>query len=475
MNRRRLLKLHWKLFLPLVALLWLIVGITIVYFVTHEKERQQHNLENRLLNVNATVIDAYCHDFDLQKTVEFIKLFTDNTTLAPLRITVYDSLGNMLADNPEKTIPYFDRQGKPNLDYTRLLRDDDSPEVGIISDNYGMAMISSQKSPDGRIYAFSALPFEDEVVDFLSVNPVVWGIVVALGLVMSVLLFFGVRAVCRNVYALRDFAKAASDDNLPDDVDSLGFSKDELGDVSRDLLRLYKDKIGAEQEKYNHERRIGMNLSHELNTPISIIKGYVDTVVADNDMPEETRKKFMLRVQQNTDRLSTLIKDISSVIRLDADESIGDLMPVVFRQLAERVAEDTRLAHICEGMDFVIDVPDDCLVMAHESLLTNAILNLIYNSAKYSGGTSMYLKWTGEKDGMHQFVFADNGIGVGEEHLSRLFDLFYRVDYGRSRKVGGSGLGLPLVQRIIVAFGGTISVDNAPEGGLRFTFTLRKA
>ncbi|MDE6166512.1 MAG: hypothetical protein K2F58_05400, partial [Muribaculaceae bacterium] len=84
-KRKYIMRLHWRLFIPLVGLLWLIIGISIFYFVAHEKQRQKENLENRLLNVNNTVIDAYERGVDMQKTVDFIRLFTDNTTLAPLR------------------------------------------------------------------------------------------------------------------------------------------------------------------------------------------------------------------------------------------------------------------------------------------------------------------------------------------------------------------------------------------------------
>lgn len=256
MAKQHILRLHWKLFIPLVTLLWLIIGITIIYFVAHEKQRQKENLENRLLNVNNTVIDAYERGVDLQKTVDFIRHFTDNTTLAPLRITVYDSIGNMVADNPEVTIPIYDKDGKINPDYKNLLRSNSLPEVQDVEHNDVKSMISSRKSPDGKIYSLAALPYEGEVLDFLSIDPMVWILVIVLGVFSSVLAFFGVRAVCRNVYALRDFAQAVSTDNLPDDIDSLGFSKDELGDVSKNLLRLYRDKMHAEQEKCTTSARL---------------------------------------------------------------------------------------------------------------------------------------------------------------------------------------------------------------------------
>ncbi len=475
MSEEQLSRLQWKLYFPLVGVLWIIIGITIGYFVKHEQNRQRQNLENRLLNVNNTVIDAYERGLDLENTVNFIRLFTDNTTLDPLRITVYDKEGNMVADNPMATIEVFDRQGNADPELTKLLDDNEYSHVLDLKAGEEVNMICSKASPDGEIYSFAALPYQGEVVTFLSVDPTIWIVVIALGLLSSVLAFLGVRAVCRNVYVLRDFAKAIASDKLPEDVSNWHFSNDELGDVSHNLLTLYRDKIHAEQEKIHHERQISMNISHELKTPVSIIKGYVDSIIEDPSMPEETRMKFLTRIQQNTDRLANLVTDVSMVMRLLENGSEMQKNEIDFYRLVSKMAEDVHQGHIADGMAFKYNIPQDCKVLGHESLLTNALLNLVYNASKYSGGDTISINLVGEKDGKYIFTFADNGEGVSPEHLGRLFDLFYRVDSGRARKNGGSGLGLPLVQRIIKAMGGSITVCNVPTGGLMFTFSIPKA
>lgn len=472
MANKSILQLHWRLFLPLVGLLWLIIGITIIYFVNHEKHRQRENLENRLLNVNNTVISAYGNGADLQKTVDFIKLFTDETTLDPLRLTVYDDNGNMVADNPEATILLRDSNGRPIVELNRLLLSHKDSTVHDISLDSNKFMVSSKTSPDGKIHSFAALPYKGEVLAFLSINPMVWIVVIMLGILLSVLIYFGVRAICQNVYTLRDFAQAIASDDPPENVDSWHFSKDEFGDVSRNLLTVYRDKIHAEKEKMHHERQIGINVSHELNTPVGIIKGYIDSVISDNDMPEELKRKFLMRAQQNIDRLVNLVNDVSMVMRLQENGAPIECTLLNFHDVIVQLDEDIAQGHIIDNMIFTYDVPEDCMIMGHESLLTNALLNLIYNAAQHSGGTRISLNWLREENGRHIFSFADNGSGVDEEHLARLFDLFYRVDAGRSRKSGGAGLGLPLVHRIITAMGGDITVENAKTGGLVFTFSL---
>ena len=472
MANKSILQLHWRLFLPLVGLLWLTIGITIIYFVNHEKHRQRENLENRLLNVNNTVISAYGNGADLQKTVDFIKLFTDETTLDPLRLTVYDDNGNMVADNPEATILLRASNGRPIVELNRLLLSHKDSTVHDISLDSNKFMVSSKTSPDGKIHSFAALPYKGEVLAFLSINPMVWIVVIMLGILLSVLIYFGVRAICQNVYTLRDFAQAIASDDLPENVDSWHFSKDEFGDVSRNLLTVYRDKIHAEKEKMHHERQIGINVSHELNTPVGIIKGYIDSVISDNDMPEELKRKFLMRAQQNIDRLVNLVNDVSMVMRLQENGAPIECTLLNFHDVIVQLDEDIAQGHIIDNMIFTYDVPEDCMIMGHESLLTNALLNLIYNAAQHSGGTRISLNWLREENGRHIFSFADNGSGVDEEHLARLFDLFYRVDAGRSRKSGGAGLGLPLVHRIITAMGGDITVENAKTGGLVFTFSL---
>lgn len=472
---RKVSRLHWRLYFPLVGMLWLIIGITICYFVMHEKQRQKYNLENRLMNVNNTVIDAYDRGIDLQYTVDFIHLFTDNTTLTPLRITVYDNRGRMVADNPAATIHLFGDDGKPNPALLKMMDENNSKAVRDIFYGDGLNMVSSKMSSDGRIYSLAALPYQDEVVDFLKVDPMIWFVVIALGLLTSILAYFGVRAVCSNVYALRDFAEAISLNEVPEDIESLHFSNDELGEVSKNLLVLYKEKINAEKIRINHERQISMNISHELKTPVGIIKGYVDTILTDKTMPESVKQNFLVRIQQNTDRLANLVSDVSTVMNLDYNGGSLQLEEVDFHQLVKRLAGDVVQGHIADDMTFSYKIPEHCKVMGHESLLINVLLNLIYNAVKYSGGTEISLNCIGKKGAMYEFEFCDNGVGVEPVHLGRLFEMFYRVDTGRSQKKGGAGLGLPLVRRIITAMGGGIKVDNGEKGGLKFTFTLRAA
>lgn len=474
MAGKHVTRLHWKLFFPLVGLLWLIIGLTMSYFVSHERQRLSHNLGNRLVNVNKTVIDAYKEGADLQRTVDFIKLFTNQTTLDPLHLTVYDSNGNIIADNKAPTIPIHDDAGELLPEFKDTWAKRDTTYLHDMTMFGAKYMISSVTSRDGSIHTFAALPYKGEVGEFLSVDSMVWVAMIGLGILSFILAYISSKAICRNVYALRDFAEMISSNNLPDDIEQWRFSKDELGEVSKRLLLLYREKIKAEHEKTVHERQIGINVSHELNTPVAIIKGYLDTILTDPDISAEQKHLFITRASENIDRMAELIEDLNTVMRLQENKVAIHLRTFDFHNFVVRLYDDVRHNHKAGDMELDMNIPDGCIVTGNEALLNNALHNLIGNAVKHSHGTRISINWLREENGQMIFSFSDNGIGVEEKHLDRLFDLFYRVDNGRSRKNGGSGLGLSLVSRIFTAMDGSISAQNGATGGLEFIFSLPK-
>jgi signal transduction histidine kinase len=147
---------------------------------------------------------------------------------------------------------------------------------------------------------------------------------------------------------------------------------------------------------------------------------------------------------------------------------------VDYHEVVFTVAEEVVLAGIGPNMKFIHKVPMNCYVNGNFSLLQAMLHNLIKNAIHHSQGTEYGIKLVDEDDKFYKFCFYDNGQGVGEEHLPHLFERFYRVDSGRTRKEGGTGLGLPIVQNTIIAHRGTISLSNRPEGGLQFIYTLPK-
>lgn len=221
-------------------------------------------------------------------------------------------------------------------------------------------------------------------------------------------------------------------------------------------------------------RELTQNIAHELKTPTSSILGYTETLLDNPQMDVEMRQQFISRCHAQAQRLTSLLRDISSLNRMEYAADQMQLMEVNIRKLVDDIVSETATAFERRSMHFDVQLPDELIVTGDSGLLYSVFRNLIDNSLIYAGeGTTVSLRAHGSGNKWY-FTFADNGEGIPVEHLPRLFERFYRVDKGRSRMQGGTGLGLAIVKNAILLHGGYIDVLPA-NPGLRFDFTLRRA
>lgn len=239
--------------------------------------------------------------------------------------------------------------------------------------------------------------------------------------------------------------------------------------------REHRIALHAIEEKALMKRQMTNNINHELKTPVGVIRGYLDTIAETPDMDSATRDHFIARARENVERLCSLLNEVSTITRLD--ESAGDipLSEVDMHDLVFGIDNDIKAAHLAGDMKFSYNIPLNCVVAGNEALINGMIMNLVRNAAIHSHGTEITMRLISESPKFYVFAFADNGIGVAPEHIPHLFDRFYRIDAGRSRKAGGAGLGLPIVKSTVQSLGGSVSVHTRSTGGLEIVFTLRKA
>lgn len=484
---RRSSKLFWRLSIPLVVLLWAIIGMIVWYNISNEIDLRRSLMEAQLKNVNATIIDAYEHGDDLQRTLDFIDTYTNNTMLDEIRISVYNDqdkpvarVGSLilLEDSSHQAIPEL------------LMAEEDGEGTNVRPDlkRSVESMFNVMTSNDGVIRSVTAAPYTPTIVRALSYNPMIWILVIVMAITATVLIVAISQRVARSVQTLHVFAQRAADGKIVD-VDKIKFSHDEIGDVTREIIRLYAEKdratqrmehehqvaLRANEEKARVKRQTANNLNHEIKTPVGIIKGYLDTICSDPDMPESLRQNFINKAREHVDRLTQLLKDVSSITRLEEGSAQVEIIEFDFHDLVYNIANDLEVSGMLGEMTFEWDIPFDTWVRGNYTLLNNAIMNLVRNSSKYSKGTVISLRLLESNDDSYTFSFADDGTGVGEEHIAHLFERFYRVDEGRARKSGGTGLGLPIVKSTFDAMGGSVTVHNIQPHGLEFIITLKKA
>jgi two-component system phosphate regulon sensor histidine kinase PhoR len=216
------------------------------------------------------------------------------------------------------------------------------------------------------------------------------------------------------------------------------------------------------------------NVSHELKTPITAIKGLVETLLAGALSEPETAERFLGIVARQSDRLEAIIDDLLALSRVEQDAeqdaialTLGDILPVlaaaqqVCRQAADEKSVEIRL--FCS---------DQVSGRINAPLLEQAIINLLTNAIKYSPFGGKVVVDSGQLGDQLMIKIQDWGCGIGAEHLSRIFERFYRVDPARSRKLGGTGLGLSIVKHIIQAHRGQVVVHSTPGEGSVFTLIL---
>ncbi len=224
----------------------------------------------------------------------------------------------------------------------------------------------------------------------------------------------------------------------------------------------------------NIRRDFVANVSHELKTPITSIKGFLETLREGAVKDPENAERFLGIIIKHTDRLSAIIEDLLSLSRIERDEEKGGIaleqgsIAAVFDAVGRICEERAQLKEI----SLRFDLDGDVTWRMNPALLEQALANLVDNAIKYSDpGSGVRIAAEREPDGIVISV-EDHGCGIPRDQLGRIFERFYRVDKARSRKEGGTGLGLSITKHIVNAHGGTINVVSSPGKGSIFSIHL---
>ena len=203
------------------------------------------------------------------------------------------------------------------------------------------------------------------------------------------------------------------------------------------------------------------------------IQGYLETVLTHPDISDEMRQQFLVQCFGQAQRLTSILQDMATLNKIDAAPMTYKFEEVNISQIVEQVLDASALQLEEHRMRFDNQLPATLMARADASLVHSIFRNLTDNAISYAGdGTTITLTHSCT-DNHWQFTFSGNGVGIPAEHLSRIFERFYRVDKGRSRKLGGTGLGLAIVKNAVQLHGGMIAAFQNKDGGVRFVFTIR--
>ncbi len=236
-----------------------------------------------------------------------------------------------------------------------------------------------------------------------------------------------------------------------------------------------KEEIELLRNNETYRKEFLQNLSHEFKTPIFTIQGYVDTLLDGALENPAVNRKFLENASKNVERMVNLVSDLDEITRLESGEQplykenflIQDLIKDVFETLSIKASARNMKYSIKKGCEQPV------YVFADKEKISRVLINLVENATKYGRTDGSIIASVYKTDEHHVLIeISDDGIGIAEEHLLRVFERFYRTDRGRSRNVGGTGLGLSICKHIIEAHGQTIHARSTVDVGTSIGFTL---
>ncbi len=273
------------------------------------------------------------------------------------------------------------------------------------------------------------------------------------------------RYLTAPVRRLRAATEALASGNLEVRVGaSVGARRDEIGDLARDFDRM----AGRLQEMVESRERLLRDVSHELRSPLTRLNVALELA---RDGGRSGVEESLNRIQREADRLNELIGRLLALTRLEG-RSPQRREPVDMRKLLEQVAADAAFEGAGRGVEVKVQAGCDAVVQGDPDLLRSAVENVVRNAVRFTSPDSTVDIGLHRLDGKLVVTVRDRGPGVPGDHLSRLFEPFYRVESARERGAGGTGLGLAIARRTVEGHGGRISARNHPDGGLEVTIEL---
>ena len=461
-----------RLYVSIMAIFLLFAIAFIVFQQVREKQYKIELLNEKLQNYNKQLADAMKYMGKTDETT--LDSYVKTHSLPNLRVTIIDNEGHVTFDNLEKN-------------YNKLTNHSNRPEV-IEAKKKGSGSSVERNSKtlkqeffysatyfnDSKITIRSALPYNNDLAKSLQTDQhFIWFALTTI-IILTLVLWRFLSRLGANITKLKLFASRADHNESLETEDLIAFPDDELGEIAERIIKIYKRLQSTRQEQDKLKRQLTQNIAHELKTPVASIQGYLETILDNPHIDEETKKQFLKHSYAQSQRLTSLLQDISTLNRMDDAPEIKENVEVNISQMVEDISKETALQLEKHHMSFIINLPENIIVHGNKSLLYSVFRNLTDNAIAYAGnGTTITLDAV-ENNKDWSFAFYDNGIGVANEHLSRIFERFYRVDKGRSRKLGGTGLGLAIVKNAVMIHGGTIQAKNLPTGGLRFDFNIKK-
>ena len=435
MDSRINLSYHKRLFTLLLSFIWIIVVCFMTFQYFREKDVKSDSINSQLQLCNNNIIRAI-EDGNSYGTGASACYFP----FEDIRVTIIETEGDVVYDSEYDADSLDNHLSRPEI-------------MSALATGSGYH-IGRQSSSDGKQYFYSAtkgqgiivrcaVPYSASLKDVLKADWTFLWVLIVISIIVSLAGYFSSLRLGKTIERLN-------------------------------LYREQENALKEEKEKSRIKRQLTNNINHELKTPVASMQVCLETLLSGISLTEEKRTELLERCYAHNERLRKLLEDVSLITRLEDGSTCIEREPVVINGLLDEIKEEFTCIPDEDRMNLVVEFNERVEINGNTSLLGSIFRNLTENAMSYSEGKTIHIALTENNDDFCRIIFEDDGIGVDEKSLTRLFERFYRVDKGRSRSKGGTGLGLAIVKHAVMFHCGSITASNRPDGGLRFEFTLEK-
>jgi len=476
-------RLIWQLYPSYVLVIVVTLTLVLVYatnaFETFYLHQTTVNLKAQTSLIETQIL-PYIDDQDFDLLAVFL---SKQSKLSNSRLTIIDKQGTILADSDESPENMDNHLGRPEIiqalshTWGSSVRYSDTLQTRMM---YIAKAISSHGQIIGLIR--SSLPINDLDVALWALKKkiILWGILIS---IFSALLGFFVSKKIRSpLQALTEGAEQFSEGNFDFRLDipktkefrtlaeALNTMAFQLNDRMTTIMKQSKEKEALESVR----KEFVANVSHELKTPVTLIKGFLETLLNGAGDNKKDRDEFLSIIQIHTHRVETIIEDLLSLSRLEqeADYLAIEFETACLNNVIEKAITSCYELSVSKEIEVVFQFSAHFDATINVSLMEQAFINLIDNAIKYSPNKSVVSISLTQLDHNLVISISDQGCGISEQHIPHLFERFYRVDRARSRDVGGTGLGLSIVKHIMQVHNGFVAIESVVGTGSVFTLTL---
>lgn len=426
------------------------------------------NTRQNMLNILNVIDETIDYNEELKSQIDKLSIFYKNNKS---RITIMDIKGNVLADS--------------NIsDYKIMENHIDREEIGEAiregngwskreSDTLKISMLYvSYMSRQGHYILRIAMPFSG-VMDYILI--LLPAILLSLGITIIISMILAnkfSRSITKPLYEISEELLKLQDNNP--ELSFRSYEHYELNLIAETTKKM-ADSVRESMKKLEFEKLIRQefftNASHELKTPITSIRGYIELLENGMATNESMKKEFMARIKKEAQNMTSLINDILMISRLETKEAEVVITEVRICPLIKELIES--LKPLAAENNITIEMSCKPIVlMVNYGQMRELFNNLLTNAIKYNKPNGKVKITVTLEGNVVIFIVEDTGVGIPEESKQRIFERFYRIDKGRSKKIGGTGLGLSIVKHIVNYYNGEVKLDSKVGIGSKFTIRI---